>query len=638
MGKSPPTSRFSSGLAVALIAFGLIAGIARFGGFQTADLLLHDALLGSLSPSSAPPRISLVTISERDIDQVLKGWPIDDDRLAEVLTRIVAMRPRGIGVDIYRDKPVPPSSGRLPRVIAEHPEIIVARKFPDETSSGVPPPSYASAGQVGCNDIVVDPDGNVRRALLYLGDEDPPCYAFALRLSLLYLAKVGIGEMPSEPGSSLLRLGRSTLTPFESNDGGYVAADAGGYQVLLDFRDPLRNAPRYDLGRLLNGPIDVADFSDRLVLIGVDAESVKDRFQVVRANAQGADGAMPGVALHGVIVSQLLRAALDGETPIAVVPDSLEYLWLAFWCALGAALTGHARRVGLLVAVTVGGIVTNLGVDYALMANSFWLPIVPSLGGWVAAISTNTALVARREHQQRALLKRLFALHVDSRIAEEIWAHREALCRGGHIAPKKLVATIFFSDLQGFTRVAESLEPEVFIAWLNEYLDAMTAIIQRHGGVVIRFIGDAILAGFGVPVARLSNDEIARDALNACRCALEIRRVLVELNQNWIQRGLPTATMRIGINTGTILAGSLGNKDRLEYTVHGDVVNTAARLEQMDKCDFQPDPLESPCRTLIGGATQAYVAALMIHRCVGSIVMSGKSSAVEVYELLKSVD
>jgi adenylate cyclase len=622
----------SAGPALAAVA--LILAMTRWGLLEHLDLLLYDVLLTYRPVTTAPSRVTLVSITETDIKHALGSWPISDDRLADVLDRILAFKPRAIGVDIYRDQPVPPASQRLPSLLRAHPEIVMPRKFPEPGSVGVSAPSYLADDQVGCSDVVIDPDGHVRRGLLYLGDDTSSCRSLALRVALRYLERDGIGETAAAPESTTLKLGRSELRPFEANDGGYVDADAGGYQILLDFRDVLAGATRYDLERLIDGPVELRDFADRAVLIGVDAESVKDHFTLLPGNTERFQPGVAGVALHGTVVSQLLRAALDGEGPLVAVADYTEVLWLALWITLGTCVCYRARRVKWLLTEFVSGALIQVATGYALIVGNIWLPLAPALAGWWMAIAINTALVSRREHLQRRLLKQLFALHVDSQIAEEIWAHREVLCRGGRIPPRKLVATIFFSDLQGFTRVAETLEPEAFIAWLNEYLDAMTAIIQRHGGVVIRFVGDAILAGFGVPVARDTEEAIARDALNACRCALEIGRVLIEMNRDWVRRGLPTAAMRIGINTGPMLAGSLGNKDRLEYTVHGDVVNTAARLETFDKDGFQPDPLANPCRTLIGLATQVHVAESVHLRFLGSVVVKGKASVVRAYELL----
>jgi adenylate cyclase len=192
---------------------------------------------------------------------------------------------------------------------------------------------------------------------------------------------------------------------------------------------------------------------------------------------------------------------------------------------------------------------------------------------------------------------------------------------------------VFFSDLADFTHITENLEPEIFIAWLNEYLDAMTAVIVVHGGVVIRFIGDAIMAGFGIPIARTDTALIAADATRAASCALAIQDRLIQLNKNWSSRNLPAVTMRIGLNTGSLHAGSLGNKERMEYTIYGDTVNIAARLESYEKEGITADYLAAPCRILISAATEQYLSPDFPRTSLGKVALKGKDKSIEVFRL-----
>ena len=137
--------------------------------------------------------------------------------------------------------------------------------------------------------------------------------------------------------------------------------------------------------------------------------------------------------------------------------------------------------------------------------------------------------------------------------------------------------------------------------WLNEYMEAMAQPVMANNGVIEKYIGDAIMAVFGVPIPRVSPGQIEQDARNAVRCALAMAEALERLNTHWKQRGWPECSMRIGIHTGRLVAGSLGSTDRQEYTVIGDSVNTASRLESFDK-DVLAD---SACRILVSEATRA---------------------------------
>lgn len=190
-----------------------------------------------------------------------------------------------------------------------------------------------------------------------------------------------------------------------------------------------------------------------------------------------------------------------------------------------------------------------------------------------------------------------------------------------------------FTDLQGFTAISEKLAPQALMDWLNEYMEAMTPLVVNHGGVILRFIGDAIMAAFGVPIARSTDAEIQRDAQNAVRSALDMQRVLIELNARLQSQELPMIGMRIGIFSGCMAAGSIGNAQRLEYNVHGDTVNTAARLESFDKAGFTPDYTSNPCRILIGEGTRKYLNNKFELQDEGELSLKGKQQKVAIYRV-----
>jgi adenylate cyclase len=208
--------------------------------------------------------------------------------------------------------------------------------------------------RVGFNDIVVDPGGIVRRGLLFLDDEETTAYSFALRLALLYLQEEGIVPQPGPANPEHLRLGPTTIPPFEANDGSYAGADARGYQFLLDFREPSEVFPHYSLSRLLSGEIDLGTFKDKIVLIGVTAESVKDLFYTPRSYGLRSHQEVPGVVLHALITSQLLRAALAGRATLTTLSDQQEAVWILIWTVVGSllGLTGRSPWRFALILIT----------------------------------------------------------------------------------------------------------------------------------------------------------------------------------------------------------------------------------------------------------------------------------------------
>jgi adenylate cyclase len=162
---------------------------------------------------------------------------------------------------------------------------------------------------------------------------------------------------------------------------------------------------------------------------------------------------------------------------------------------------------------------------------------------------------------------------------------------------------------------------------------AITPIVSEHGGVILRFMGDSIMAVFGVPVPRIHDEEFARDAVNAVECALAMQERLITLNRTFERRGLPLIGMRIGILTGPMTAGSLGTAHRMEYNVHGDTVNTGARLESFGREAFSPDYLGAPCRILVGEPTLRLLDGRFAAEYLGEFQLKGKLKPLRIHRI-----
>ena len=213
------------------------------------------------------------------------------------------------------------------------------------------------------------------------------------------------------------------------------------------------------------------------------------------------------------------------------------------------------------------------------MLNFWWIPVVPQAFGWFFAAALVTSWMAYREKLDRTELMQLFSRHVSDTVAEEIWRRRDNFLDGGRPRPQELTVTVLFSDIANFTPISEGLEPVELMEWLNEYLARMAQIVIAHNAVVDKFIGDAVMAVFGVPLPRTDDGGVQRDAISGVRCALAMAEELDRLNEKWRAEGAPNIGMRIGLHTGLVVAGSLGSQRRMDYTVIGDTVNTASRLE-----------------------------------------------------------
>jgi adenylate cyclase len=625
--RSPVTAAL---LASVLVFLGLL-GLRVTGNLEYLELAAYDwQIRARQPPSRTVPRVLIVLVTENDINK-LKQWPLSDAVLAHTLEKLARYEPRAVAVDIYRDVPVPPGHEELKNVLTGYPQIIGAMKFPNEGSPGVAPPdALKGTEQVGFTDMLVDPGGIVRRALLFLDDGQTVSYSMGLRAAFLYLQAEGIPIQGDPDNPAHIRFGPTTFRPFEANDGGYVDADAGGYQFLIDYWEHADAFPTLTLGQLLDGIFDPATIKDKVVLVGVAAESVKDFFYTPYSRASE----VYGVALHAHIVTQLLRAAIDGDTPIAVISDRNESLWILVWCLLGGMLGLLIRSAWRFALAATAGLMVLAVIVQGLFMLGWWIPLVPPALGWIGSAALVMAYVSNQEKKERTNLMHLFSSYTSEALATAIWQDREKFLSGGRPRPQRLTATAYFTDVASFTTVSENMDPATLMDWLNEYMEVMSPIVGAHGGVILRFIGDAIMAVFGVPVASTTEAQIRQNAVNAVTCALTMQRKLIEHNHSLKERGLPMIGMRIGILTGPMVAGSMGSAERLEYNVHGDTVNTAARIEGFDKAGFAPDHLKSPCRILIGQRTFDLIGDGFITEPVGEAQLKGKEQVIRIYRVL----
>lgn len=621
-------------VAPALVVLIALLSLGRQHGlFQFFELAAYDLTVATLSTRAAtPPTVTLVVVTEADV-QSLGNWPLTDEQLRDVLARLLALSPAVLGLDIYRDLSVPPGSEALGALLADEPRIITIEKFPSPGNPGIPPPpALRNSDRVGFSDLVTDPGGIIRRNLLFQSHGDTTGYAFSLRLALAYLALRGVYPAPGQTDPSLLRLGDVTLTPLEGNEGGYVDADAAGYQIMLDYSGGPLPFPTYSLGELLQGWVDPADVKGKMVILGVASESVKDYFVTPFAILDRDAGTLSGATVHAHAAQQLVNGALHGRVPLRSWSDRSELAWLWLWTLLGFLAGWFAGPTWRFVLVMIVGVGVAVLVAAAAYASGWWIPLVPNLLGWLTAAGLSSALLAAHRHRDQQILMSLFARQVSPQVAEAIWQRRDEVLENGRVRPRTVTVTTLFTDLQGFTKVSEEMEPEPFLEWLNSYFAVLTDTIMDCGGVLDDYAGDGIKANFGVPI----NDPActARDARQAVHCALALGRELTRLNREWKQRGRACMGMRMGIHTGQVVVGTVGSSSRMKYTTVGKNVNLASRLECLRK-DAGPDPEDESnnCRIFISADTAALVADAFVMREVGSFELKGIHDETRVFQV-----
>jgi adenylate cyclase len=620
-------------LIIAHLAFLIIFSIRSLGILQSMELTAYDMLMRWRPMQAADPRIVIIGETEQDIQRW--GHPLSDRVMATALEKLIAKKPRVIGVDKYRDIPVPPGSVDLDKVLQNNQNIIWILLFGTQGKNAIDPPAILkNSQQTGFNDVIDDSDGIVRRGLLFLDDGHKYATSFPLMLALRYLEPEGITLTGDEYQPDFVRLGRTTIPPLEKNDGAYINVDASGYQFLLSYPGMPARLKTFSLTDLLEERIPAEAVRDKIILFGSMAESLGDIVYTPFTRGQTDKQRLYFIEQHGYVTSQLVKFALGGKAAIRTISNHHETLWIWLWCISGGVAGLWLRAFWRFTLTNLIGLSLLSVICYVGSVYLWWIPLAPAAIGWFMATAMSTAFLSNREKQERQLLMQLFSRHVSSEVAEKIWHERDQFMHGGSLQPQRLTATVLFTDIKGFTSVSENMDPHALMHWLNTYMQTMADVVIRHQGNINKYIGDAIMAIFGVPVARKTEKDIKSDAKNAIDCALDMAEQLDEMNSNWQQQGLPTIGMRVGIYTGPLVAGSLGSKDRLEYTVIGDTVNTASRLESYDK-GTDPSDDAHHCRILIGDNTLKYVEEFYETLEVGSVKLKGKEDNVVIFRVIK---
>ena len=561
---------------------GILLGIRFMGLLQPLELAAYD-LFFQLRPSEMQDeRIVLVAIDEPDIQKY--NSPISDATLAKLLNIIKQQQPRSIGLDIYRDLPVEPGYKELAAVFESTPNLIGIRKFVgNKYGHGVAAsPILEQRRQIGANDSLADGDGKIRRALISLrdnSDRGKTVLSFSTALALQYLKAENINAKVLDPKTQKIQLGKAIFTPLEANDGGYVRADVGGYQILSNYRNFQQGFKSISLTDVLENRIAKDLFRDRLVLIGITAESSSDRFVTPFNNAilDSSFILTSGVKIQANIASQLISSAIDGRPLLKVWTKPIEYLWIAFWTLISSYIcwtrryatkknrVNHTFRLPWAFLAIVGLEIGIIVGSYMAFSFGWWVPMVPTL---LAIFSSAIAITSYTARNANAI-RQIFGRYLTDEVVANLLETPEGLNLGG----ERRKVTLLFSDLRGFSSLFEEVEPEQGVKAISLYLDIMTSIITKYKGTINEFIGDGIFVMFGAPIQRED------DTQRAVTCAIAMQLAMAEVNTTLDAMHLPALKMGIGLHTGEVLAGNIGSQQRAKYTVMGSAVNLASRIE-----------------------------------------------------------
>lgn len=493
----------------------------------------------------------------------------------------------GAGISLEKSQyPVvrSPSSG-------QH-ELPVPRPF---RIKGNIPVIARAARAIGYFTMVPDRDGVVRAVPLVMSCGDHLIAPLALQT----LRHAG------DPSSWILEVEPYGVAGIQW-EGGWIPTSEEGF-MIINYRGKARTFPYVSAVDVLRGRVRADQIQDKIVFVGATATGIFD------LRVTPLDTVFPGVEVHATIVDNILQGDYIQRPGWVSLVDI--FILLVLGITLGVIYPRLRPLPGglLMLGAFLGHLYLNTQV---LVRYGYWLnAMYPSL---LVPLSYLGVIVQQylREEKEKRRLKGAFQVYVAPAVVQEILRDPEALRLGG----EQRVLTVLFSDIRGFTTIAERLTPEQLVQLLNEYLTEMTHVVFRHEGTLDKYIGDAIMAIYGAPLPQEDHP------MRACLTALEMLEALEALREKWRPWGLPPLEIGVGINTGQMVVGNMGSERRFDYTVMGDHVNLASRLEGLNK--------QYGTRILVSEFTVRHVADGLLCREVDLVRVKGRARPVRIHEIL----
>lgn len=585
-------------------------------------------------PIAATGDVVVVAIDDKSLARV-GHWPWPRETVAQLLHRIQAARPTSIALDIIfaeaaagdaalataiRDSPATilgyyfyqtaaelAAAELAPTIIDQSFNAILPTALPDISGrqgdfpqmtavvANIPSLTAVASAQ-GYFNAAPDRDGSIRRAYLMAG------YRQKIFPSL------GIEALSRhENGYDPILMADTTGRLTGINVGTRTIPTQADGSVLINYRGGAAAFHTLSASDVLAGKIAPAELAQKTVLVGATAIGIYDlRVTPIAAN-------LPGVYTQANLIDMLYRGDLLQQ-------NHWTHVWnLAMITLLPIVLGIVLLRGRLLSGVVITSIVILLygGVVQLLFQRGMVVALVTPTLEWVTLMAGITVYRGWTEERQKRLIRRAFQSYLHPSIVEKLTQYPDALKLGG----QRVDCSILFCDIKNFSTISETMEPEELTQLMNAFFDPICQIIMAEGGYVDKLIGDAVMAVFGVPIPATDH------ATHACRAALKMQACVQTLEPQLQQQfGIAEFKLRVGIHTGSVVVGNMGTRNRLNYTVMGDAVNLASRLEGANK--------DLGTATLISQATVDHAGDTIQASYVAEITVKGKAEHIKVYTLL----
>lgn len=603
--------------------------IALFLGFYNTtnlgkllELKSYDSRFDLIRGERAPSKdIIILSIDNASIEE-LDSWPWPRDYHAKTVDLLKSYGAKAVGFDVVFNKlsREPEKDKIFAESIRKANNVVLASMLIGGVYSKVTSSSNSVTEAISF--AAPDPyeemlNGNISYGLVNFGRDLDKSIRTAQLLHPLndLMPTTQTVNEDKEPSLTL-----QVLKKFNPQMGQSVQEKYGDSPFLINFAGPAHTYKTISYSNVLNGIFlenDAKDygevFKDKIVLIGSTAEILHDTFST--PFTQNYIEQMPGVEIHAAVLDTVMNG-LEYKKASATT-NTLMVILLGLVGTLTFTFVNPFVGIISALVLTIGYISINM---FLFMQQRLWLDLVAPVGVLLIVFAGIYSYRFFIEEREKRRVRGVFKRYMSPALVEEALKDPTKV-PSLDICAKKFV-TVLFSDIAGFTTMSEKFPPEEVKRILDEYLSAMTEIVFANNGVLDKYIGDAVMAIYG----NVNSTDNADDAFRCVKTAIEMQEKMKELRQKWVAEGSVAMQIRIGIHSGEALVGNFGSPLKMDYTVIGDTVNTASRLEGLNK--------QFNSSIMISQSTYELISNNVDVKSLGPAPVKGKSEALHVYEVL----